>query len=79
MCRYKQINLKFRINNADDEKILKWLSSTGNIAHAVRTLVLREIEKEEDIRKFKLCYGCMGATFGDCAECPVMRCYDENI
>lgn len=64
--RYKQISLKFNMDNDSDVVVYEYLSNCRNISQTIRTALLDVIAREQDVNG---CYGCMGSAFGDCETC----------
>ena len=64
--RYKQISLKFNMDNESDVVVYEYLTNSDNISRTIRSAILDRIASESDIND---CYGCMGASFGDCEHC----------
>lgn len=58
--RYKQISLKFDILNKSEASLYSYLKNKENISGYIKDLIRRDIDP---------CYGCMGASFGDCESC----------
>lgn len=57
--KYKQLNIKFKCDNAIDMKIYAYLKD-NNASEIIKKLVWSVIDP---------CYGCMGASFNDCEVC----------
>lgn len=58
--RYKQISLKFDTENNSDSCLYQHLKNQDNISGYLKDLIKHDISS---------CYGCMGASFGDCVTC----------
>lgn len=64
---YKQVNIKFNMNDPVDSEIYDFLSSgCVNVTQFIKCLLNAEIKKMGNS-----CYKCMGASFGDCDICEV--------
>ena len=57
--KYKQVNIKFNMDDPVDVKVYNYLKD-GNATRIIKSLVLSVISP---------CYGCMGAAYLDCEEC----------
>ena len=64
--RYKQISLKFNMDNDSDVIVYEYLTNSDNISKTIRSAILDRIAMESDINN---CYGCRGDSFGDCELC----------
>ena len=72
--RYKQISLKFDTENNHDMSIYEFLMQSVNVSRYIKSLIFREIWQgievdQVDDNEVDHCYGCMGASFGDCESC----------